>query len=540
MAFTFDVALSYVQPQMPLATRLASGLSARGLRVFFDRIDVEAIVGQDGPDALGHLYRAEARICVLLLSPAYEQSVWTGIERDAVMARRQSDRSAFLIPVRVEGEPPPWLPRQLLYFDLLRQSEDELVEVIIKRVRRVEGATRAVPELLATTAVGIGAMKNDIVPDGEWLYVPTAGTLYNAPDPRDGITCLRAVDLSEVWHARTAHDANAILQVGSALYVGTDAGTIECIDAATGTALWREPPRLSSAVLARPTSTPAGILVCGVHGDAALLDGASGAVLQRAEMPGGVVGDPLVVGERLLVATQMGWVVETPLADPLRWAVDRAASDVRCVQMTRAGYEAGSTYPCTFTASPARLEGTVFLPHARETYMPGLPVAALERRRFQSRYTIAEPAAPGEVFGNIRARPAVVDGLVIVPAAYSNLTVAFDRDGGIVWAAPCGWPAFPQYGSPAAFGTDVLVPRYDGALHALDTRTGQRRWSIALGIQHHPGEVFYAGEELPGENDAPWWQAEGRIPLNSPVTIVNDVAYLLDAAGTLQAIGLPH
>jgi len=539
MSFRFDIALSYVNAQQRLASELSTILRQRGLAVFFDRVDVETIVGRDGPDALTDVYQAQARVCVLLCSPAYEDSAWTKIERDAVLARRAVDRTAFLIPVRVEGEPPSWLPRQLLYFDLLRQSIDELAEVIIKRVQRVAGASRAVPELLASVPVGIGTLKNEIVADGEWLYVPTAGTIYNEPDARDGVACLRAADLVEVWHARTRDDANAILQVESLLYVGTDAGTVECIDAASGESRWPEPPHLSAAVLARPTQTPAGILICAVDGASVLVDPASGAVLTQAHIDGGVVGDPLIIGDRILFATQTGWVIEAPLTDPLRWATDPAAPQVRRVQAMRTSY-GGSSEPCWFTASPVRLEGTIFLPHSRETTLPGLPVTALERRRFQIRYTTADPDMPGEDFGNIRARPAIVNGLVIVPAAYSNLTIAFDRDGGIVWAEPCGWPAFPQYGSPAAYGSDVLVPRFDGALHALDTRSGRRTWSIALGIAGRRGEVYFAGDELPGEDESPWWQHESRVPLNAPVTVVGDVAYLVDATGELHAIGLPH
>lgn len=540
VAFKFEVALSYVGAQLEVATRLSATLRDRGLSVFFDRVDVETIVGRDGPDALTDMYRAQARVCVLLLSPAYEQSAWTRIEREAVLARRSTDRTAFLIPVRVEGEPPDWLPRQLLYFDLLRQSIDELSDVVVQRVRRVAGAARAVPQWLGSAVVGIGTMKNEIVADGEWLYVPSAGMAYNQTDARDGITCLRASDLSPVWHANTRHDANAMLQLGDKLYVGTDAGTVECVDALTGQPGWAEPAQLAAAVLARPVATPAGILACAVDGSAALLDPATGAVLAAATIDGGIVADPLVFDDRVLFATLTGWVVEAPLGDPLRWTHDAAAPDARRVQIERAGYEAGSLYACEFTASPVRLDGTIFLPHSRETYLPGVPVAALERRRFRVRYTIAETDKPDESFGNIRARPVIVNGLAIVPAAYSNLTIAFDRDGGIVWAEPCGWPAFPQWGSPAAFGDAALVPRFDGALHALDARTGRRTWSIALGIEGHVGQVFYAGQEMPGQNEAPWWEAPGRVPLNAPVTVVGDTAYLLDAAGTLHAVGLPN
>jgi outer membrane protein assembly factor BamB len=538
MSFVFDVAISYVGAQIELATELSIALRSRGLQVFFDRVDVETIVGQDGPDALTRVYMQQARVCVLLLSPAYDQSAWTQIERDAVLARRTADRTAFLLPVRVAGEPPNWLPKQLLYFDLLRQSSVELIDVIERRVRRVAGASRAVPELLASQFVGIGTLKNDIIADGEWLYVPTAGTRYNEPDADDGITCVRASDLAKQWHAPTSHDANAMLLVDQWLYVGTDAGTVECIDTTNGASRWESPPRLTSAVLARPTLTPAGLLACSAHGQAALIDPASGTVFEAVDIAGGVVGDPLVIDDRLLFACQSGWIVEVPLAEPLRWVSDDHAPGVRRVAATRAGFD--TEYPCTFTASPVRLEGTVFLPHSRETYLSGLPVAALERRRFQIRYTVAEASATDEDFGNIRSRPAVVNGLVIVPAAYSNRVIAFDRDGGIVWSERCGWPAFPQYGSPAAAGLDALVPRYDGALHSIDSANGQRRWSIALGIKGAVGQVYYADDFVPGEETGPSWEDDARIPLNSPVTVVGDAAYLHDSSGVLHMVGLPH
>ena len=51
MAFTFDVAISYVSPQQALASRISSALRVRGLKVFFDRVDVETIVGREGPSA---------------------------------------------------------------------------------------------------------------------------------------------------------------------------------------------------------------------------------------------------------------------------------------------------------------------------------------------------------------------------------------------------------------------------------------------------------------------------------------------------------
>jgi outer membrane protein assembly factor BamB len=544
MPFIFDVAISYVTPQGSLASRLAAELEARGLQVFYDRVDIETIVGRDGPDALAQVYAADSRVCVLLLSPAYDHSPWTALERSAIFRRRESDRSAFLIPVRVEGTEPVWLPRQLLYFDLQRNSEPKLLEVIVNRVKRVQGVSRSIPQLLKTAWVGIGTFKNEIIADGEWLYVPTAGRKHNVPDERDGIVCIRAADLSEVWHAHTSHDSNAILQLDSSLYIGTDAGTIECIDAASGEVRWHEPPRLSAPVLARPIWTGGAVLACAVNGEAALIDRDSGAILENAVFPGGVVGDPLVISEpgeqdRILFATGEGWVIEAPLAEPLRGADSESDAQVRRVQATAKGF-GDATSPCIFTGSPARLEGTVFLPHARETYLEGLPVAALELFRFRMLYSIAELKRPRDDYGNVRARPAVANGLVVVPTAYSNLSVAFDRDGRIAWETNCGWPSFQQYGSPAAFGLDVLVPRADGALHAVDTRNGRRRWSIALGIDGSEGEVFFGNEELPGERDSPGWEAAGRIALNAPVTVVGDVAYLVDSIGNLHAVGLPR
>src|SRR4051794_22149247 len=96
MSFKFDVGLSYVNAQQALAARLSCALRARGLQVFFDRDDVEAIVGRDARQVLSDIYVSQVRVCVLLLSAAYDASPWTLIERTAVLIVARATARCFL------------------------------------------------------------------------------------------------------------------------------------------------------------------------------------------------------------------------------------------------------------------------------------------------------------------------------------------------------------------------------------------------------------------------------------------------------------
>jgi len=137
--YTYDFGISYGGADRPLALEVYRRLTDLGYAVFFDKEDKKfqaEKLGKNLVDALARLYSDECRFCVVLLSPEYEKSEWTRIEKEAMQARELKGDLDFFLPVLVRGEPPPWLPRTRLYYDLARSSVDDLVSVLDRRARK--------------------------------------------------------------------------------------------------------------------------------------------------------------------------------------------------------------------------------------------------------------------------------------------------------------------------------------------------------------------------------------------------------------------
>jgi hypothetical protein len=138
-AYRYDFGLSYADAQRSIAKDLSDGLQRLGYSVFYypeDR-DFEArTLGKSLVEALASVYANECRFCVVLLSPEYEQSEWTRVEKEAIQGRRLTGDHNFFVPVLVSGSRPQWVPPTILYFSLARASIDDLVKVLHRRAGR--------------------------------------------------------------------------------------------------------------------------------------------------------------------------------------------------------------------------------------------------------------------------------------------------------------------------------------------------------------------------------------------------------------------
>jgi hypothetical protein len=128
----FEFALSFAGAQRKTAKRIRDALVARDQRVFYDRDYEHEMLGRNGADYLRHVYSREAQYCIVLLSPEYDQGQWTALERESIDARKLRGDDGVLIPVRVEGYAPTWLPETRIYFDLTSRPVAELIEILLR------------------------------------------------------------------------------------------------------------------------------------------------------------------------------------------------------------------------------------------------------------------------------------------------------------------------------------------------------------------------------------------------------------------------
>lgn len=128
-----QVFLSYAMDDKPVARRLAEGLRAAGLRVWFDEWELAV-----GDSIVPRIEQAVATsdLLLVLLSPRSVESKWVQKELSSFLARELKDRAITLIPALIEEcEIPPVLAdRQFLD---LRKDFDKGLEQLISQLRAV-------------------------------------------------------------------------------------------------------------------------------------------------------------------------------------------------------------------------------------------------------------------------------------------------------------------------------------------------------------------------------------------------------------------
>jgi hypothetical protein len=114
--YEYDVAISFAGEDREFARNLAAHLVERGVRVFFDDYERPTLWGKDLYTTLYEIYSQRARYCIILVSAAYRDKMWTGHERQAAQERALQMRDAeYILPVRLEDVRIPGLPSTISY-----------------------------------------------------------------------------------------------------------------------------------------------------------------------------------------------------------------------------------------------------------------------------------------------------------------------------------------------------------------------------------------------------------------------------------------
>ncbi len=139
----FDVALSFAGTERVLAEALAEKVKASGYRVFYDRFYPEQLWGKDLVEFFDDIYRKRSRFCVIFLSKAYKDRMWTIQERRSAQARALEEKGReYILPIRVDSVDIPGLPPTLGYLSLQDFSIEQVAEIL---VRKIESATGGGP-----------------------------------------------------------------------------------------------------------------------------------------------------------------------------------------------------------------------------------------------------------------------------------------------------------------------------------------------------------------------------------------------------------
>jgi hypothetical protein len=182
--YDYDVAVSFAGEDRPFVAKVVELLKQAQIKVFYDLDEQAAMWGENLVDFLDGVYQHRARFAIVFVSRHYVEKAWPNHERQSAQARALIERSAYLLPVRLDDSSLSGLRPSISYLDGLAVGAQGVVDIFKKKLERTleqderSGESRAVP----TTDEGIQRLADD-QPDF-WEY-----TLYGAI-VRRGITAL--------------------------------------------------------------------------------------------------------------------------------------------------------------------------------------------------------------------------------------------------------------------------------------------------------------------------------------------------------------
>ena len=130
--FEFDVALSFLAGDEPLALRLSDLIRER-LRTFIYSKAQEQLAGRDGEEQFSEVFGKRARLVVILHRQKWGSTPWTRIEMTAIKNRAFDQGYDFTLWVSLDtpANLPDFVPKTRLYADIGTYGEKAVAGVIV-------------------------------------------------------------------------------------------------------------------------------------------------------------------------------------------------------------------------------------------------------------------------------------------------------------------------------------------------------------------------------------------------------------------------
>jgi len=131
--FEYDIAMSFAGEQRDYVEAIVRGVGD-GVKVFYDEDEKAKLWGENLLDLLTDLYQNKARYVVMFVSAAYAERMWPNVERQSSMARAARQRTAYILPVRMDDTELPGLLPTVGYLDARHEGLSGIVEIIRQKL----------------------------------------------------------------------------------------------------------------------------------------------------------------------------------------------------------------------------------------------------------------------------------------------------------------------------------------------------------------------------------------------------------------------
>lgn len=131
--YEFDIAVSFAGEDRDYVFEVVEAVKG-DVKVFYDEdYEVEAW-GEDGIEYFTNVYMNRARFAVVFVSQHYAEKMWTKVERRSALARSASQRSAYLLPIRLDDTHLDGLLPTVIYLDSRRLGIQGVIQAIKSKV----------------------------------------------------------------------------------------------------------------------------------------------------------------------------------------------------------------------------------------------------------------------------------------------------------------------------------------------------------------------------------------------------------------------
>ena len=151
----FDVALSFAGEDRAYVEKVAEGLRARNIRVFYDKYETASLWGKNLYDHLADVYQNQSRFTILFISRFYANKVWTNHERQNAQARALNENREYILPARFDDTEVPGLTRSTGFIDLRITKPAQLVELIVEKISEIPGSQSTLQSSVVPQKTGL-------------------------------------------------------------------------------------------------------------------------------------------------------------------------------------------------------------------------------------------------------------------------------------------------------------------------------------------------------------------------------------------------
>lgn len=137
MDFEFDIALSFAGEDREYVDIIANKLKNKGVKVFYDKFETSNLWGKDLYQYLSHIYKENARYCVIFISNSYKNKTWTRHELRNAQNRAFLENKEYILPVILENVELDGLNDTIGYLNASEFSESDIVDLIIEKLHKL-------------------------------------------------------------------------------------------------------------------------------------------------------------------------------------------------------------------------------------------------------------------------------------------------------------------------------------------------------------------------------------------------------------------